>query len=138
MSTRVHPYTALLVLTGLNFFNYVDRNVLFATVPLIQREIQATNEQYGDLTFWFFICYMCFAPVVGPLADRYPRKWIIAAGAVLWSFATLLSAVTHTYSELVFRHAIVGIGEATFVTVAPSFIAHLFAEGRRARMLAIF
>jgi MFS family permease len=138
MSTRVHPYTALLVLTGLNFFNYVDRNVLFATVPLIQREIPATNEQYGDLTFWFFICYMCFAPVVGPLADRYPRKWIIAAGAVLWSFATLLSAVTHTYSELVFRHAIVGIGEATFVTVAPSFIADLFAEGRRARMLAIF
>jgi MFS family permease len=138
MRTRVHPYSSLLLLTGLNFFNYVDRNVLFATIPLIQKEIPATNEQYGDLTFWFFICYMCFAPFVGPVADRWPRKWIIAGGAVLWSAATLLTAVTHTYSELVFRHAIVGIGEATFVTVAPGFIADLFAESRRGRMLAIF
>jgi MFS transporter, Spinster family, sphingosine-1-phosphate transporter len=138
MSTRVHPYTSLLLLTGLNFFNYVDRNVLFATIPLIEREIPGSKEQYGELTLWFFIAYMCFAPVVGPIADRWPRKWIIAAGAVLWSGATLLTAVTHTYPELAFRHALVGIGEATFVTVAPGFIADLFAEGKRARMLAIF
>jgi MFS family permease len=116
----------------------VDRNVLFATIPLIQLEIPGSKEQYGELTTWFFVAYMCFAPVVGPLADRFSRKWIIAAGAVLWSAATLLTAVTHTYSELAFRHAVVGIGEATFVTVAPGFIADLFAEGKRARMLAIF
>jgi MFS family permease len=128
----------LLLLTGLNFLNYVDRNVLFATVPLIQKEIPGTDAQYGFLTTAFFLCYMCFAPVVGPFADRWPRKWIIAAGAVLWSVATLLTAWTHNYPELVFRHAVVGIGEATFVTVAPGFIADLFAEGRRARMLAIF
>jgi predicted MFS family arabinose efflux permease len=138
MSTRVHPYSSLALLTGLNFFNYVDRNVLFATIPLIQREIPATHEQYGELTTWFFIAYMCFAPLVGPFADRWQRKWIIAGGAVLWSAATLLTAVTHTYTELAFRHALVGIGEATFVTVAPGFIADLFAEGKRARMLAIF
>src|SRR5690242_2799551 len=121
MSTRVHPYTSLLLLTGLNFFNYVDRNVLFATVPLIQKEIPGTDAQYGFLTTAFFVCYMCFAPVVGPVADRWPRKWIIAAGAVLWSLATLLTAWTHNYTELLVRHAVVGIGEATFVTVAPGF-----------------
>jgi predicted MFS family arabinose efflux permease len=36
------------------------------------------------------------------------------------------------------RHTLVGIGEATFVTIAPTFVADLFAEDRRGRILGVF
>jgi len=49
-----------------------------------------------------------------------------------------LTAVTHTYNELLIRHTLVGIGEATFVTIAPTFVADLFAESKRGRILGIF
>jgi MFS family permease len=75
---------------------------------------------------------------VGPLADRYSRKLIIVLGALFWSGLTLLTAVTHTYTELLIRHTLVGVGEATFVTIAPTFVADLFAQEKRGRILGVF
>lgn len=137
-SRKPHPTTALLLLTGLNLLNYADRNVLFAVQPLVQNEFHISKAQIGYLTSAFLICYMLAAPFVGPLADRYSRKIIISLGAIFWSGLTLLTAVTHTYTELLVRHTLVGIGEATFVTIAPTFVADLFAENKRGRILGVF
>jgi MFS family permease len=134
----LQPRTALIVLTTLNLLNYVDRNVLFAVQPLVQQEFHLSKEQVGYLTSAFLGFYMIAAPFIGPLADRYSRKLIIVLGAFFWSGLTLLTAVTHTYTELLIRHTLVGVGEATFVTIAPTFVADLFAEERRGRILGIF
>ncbi len=136
--TKLYPRTALVVLTALNLLNYADRNVLFAVQPLVQDEFHLSKAQLGYLTSAFLGFYMVAAPFVGPLADRYSRKLIIAFGAIFWSGLTLLTAVTHTYSELLIRHTLVGIGEATFVTIAPTFVADLFPEERRGRILGVF
>jgi MFS transporter, Spinster family, sphingosine-1-phosphate transporter len=136
--TDLQPRTALIVLTALNLLNYVDRNVLFAVQPLVQDEFHLTNVQIGYLTSAFLGLYIIAAPFIGPLADRYSRKLIIALGAVFWSGLTLLTAVTHNYTELLIRHTLVGIGEATFVTIAPTFVSDLFAEEKRGRILGIF
>lgn len=135
---KFHPSTALILLTSLNLLNYADRNVLFAVQPLVQTEFHINKEQVGFLTSAFLICYMIAAPFVGPMADRYSRKVIISVGAIFWSGLTLLTAVTHNYRELLVRHTLVGIGEATFVTIAPTFVADLFAENKRGRILGIF
>src|SRR5882757_10182257 len=137
-SEKLHPRTALLLLTALNLLNYADRNVLFAVQPLVQDEFHITKAQIGILTSAFLLCYMCAAPFVGPLADRYSRKLIIVVGAFFWSALTLLTAVTHNYTELLVRHTLVGIGEATFVTIAPAFVADLYSEDRRGRILGVF
>src|SRR5262249_43014612 len=92
----------------------------------------------GFLTTAFLGFYMVAAPFVGPLADRYSRKLIIAAGAIFWSGLTLLTAVTHTYTELLVRHTLVGVGAATCVTIAHTFVAELFHENVRGRILGIF
>ncbi len=134
----LQPRTALIVLTALNLLNYADRNVLFAVQPMVQDEFHLSNAQIGYLTSAFLGFYMIAAPFVGPLADRYSRKLIIVLGALFWSGLTLLTAVTHTYTELLIRHTLVGVGEATFVTIAPTFVADLFAEEKRGRILGVF
>jgi MFS transporter, Spinster family, sphingosine-1-phosphate transporter len=137
-SRKLYPWTALSLLTALNLLNYIDRSVLFAVQPLVQSEFRLTNAQLGYLTSAFLGFYMIAAPFTGPLADRYSRKLIIILGAVFWSGLTLLTAVTHTYWELLVRHTLVGIGEATFVTIAPTFVADLFPEDERGRIFGIF
>ena len=135
---KLYPWTALGLLTALNLLNYIDRSVLFAVQPLVQTEFHLSNAEIGYLTSAFVGFYMVAAPFVGPLADRYSRKMIMVLGAVFWSALTLVTAVTHTYWELLVRHTLVGIGEATFVTIAPTFVADLFPEEKRGRIFGIF
>jgi len=138
MPPRSYARLALVLLTGLNFLNYIDRSVLFAVQPLVQAEFHRSDAQFGFLTTVFFLCYMVAAPLVGLLADRYARKWIIVAGAVVWSIATLLTAITYSFDALLLRHALVGIGEATFGTIAPAFLADMFGTEKRGRIFALF
>ncbi len=135
MTTRANAWAALAVLTALNFVNYIDRSILFAVQELIKAEFSVNDKDIGFLTSAFFICYMVAAPLIAPLADRFPRKYIMAAGAFVWSAATLLTAITHTYDELLLRHIIVGIGEATFVVFSPAYLSDLFPERMRGRVL---
>jgi len=137
-SRKLYPRTALILLTALNLLNYIDRSVLFAVQPLIQGEFHISDTQVGYLTSAFLGFYMVAAPFTGPLADKYSRKLIIMLGAMFWSALTLLTAVTHTYWELLVRHTLVGVGEATFVTIAPTFVADLFPEEKRGRIFGIF
>jgi MFS transporter, Spinster family, sphingosine-1-phosphate transporter len=135
---KLYPWTALIVLTALNLLNYIDRTVLFAVQTLVQNEFHVSRAQIGFLTTAFLGCYMIAAPFTGPLADRYSRRRIISIGAVLWCGLTLLTAVTHTFDELLLRHTLVGVGEAVFSTIAPTFVADLFPEEKRGRILGIF
>ena len=128
----------LALLTAINFFNYIDRSVLFAIQPLAQKEFHVSDEKFGLLGSAFFFTYMIAAPLLGWLADRYPRKLIITTGILLWSGATLLTAFAYDFNALLVRHTIVGIGEASYAAAAPSLIADLFHENRRGRMLAFF
>ena len=135
---KLYPRTALALLTTLNLLNYIDRSVLFAVQPLIESEFHLSKIRLGYLTSAFLAFYMLAAPFTGPLADRFSRKRIIVLGAIFWSGLTLLTAFTHTYWELLVRHTLVGIGEATFVTIAPTYVADLFPEKVRGRIFGIF
>src|ERR1039458_9623387 len=99
MSAKTNAWAALLLLTALNYLNYIDRNVLFAVQPLIQKEFVLSDRQVGFLTSAFFVCYMIAAPLIVPLADRFPRRRIMAAGAFIWSLATLLTAGTNNHRQ---------------------------------------
>ena len=128
----------LALLTALNFFNYIDRSVLFAVQPLVQAEFRRSDAQFGLLTTAFFWCYMIAAPLTGPLADRINRRSIMVVGAALWSALTLLTAITYSFQALLIRHTLVGIGEATFAAIAPAFLADMYPEHKRGRILSIF
>ena len=92
----------------------------------------------GALTTALFFFYMIAAPLTGWLGDRFPRKPLIIAGAVLWSLATLATAWVHDYTTLYIRHALVGVGEATFGIFAPAVLADFYPERERNRILSIF
>ena len=139
LRTRISPAVGTLVLLiGLNLLNYIDRYILPGEVSLIQRQFHATDQQMGALTTALFFFYMFAAPATGWLGDRFSRKPLIIAGAVLWSLATLGTGWVHDYWTLYIRHAIVGVGEATFGIFAPAVLADFYPERDRNRILSIF
>ena len=137
--TTASPALAtFLLLIGLNLLNYIDRYILPGAQPLIQHEYGWSDQQMGALTTALFVTYMLVAPMTGWLGDRFSRKPLIIAGAVLWSLATLATAWVHDYWTLYLRHALVGVGEATFGIFAPAVLADFYSERDRNRILSIF
>jgi MFS family permease len=137
-ANRRTAVVALVLLTALNLVNFIDRYVLPGVQPLVQHEFGVNDARMGALTTAFFVTYMLAAPFTGWLGDRFPRKPLIVGSALLWSAATLSTAMVHSYSALYWRHAAVGIGEATFSIFAPAMLADFYPEIDRNRILSIF
>ena len=137
------PHSALLLLLGINLFNYIDRQILAALEPDIRATFFATDDvnamtKTGLLGVAFFVTYMISAPIFGLLADRISR-WIIVGGAViLWSLASGASGLAATFAILFATRIFVGIGEGGYGPAAPTILSDLFPIERRGRIMAIF
>jgi MFS family permease len=86
----------------------------------------------------FLIVYTVVAPIFGALGDRGSRPRLIALGVAIWSFATALSGFAFNYLTLLAARAAVGVGEASYVTIAPSLLSDYFPLRQRGRVMAIF
>jgi MFS family permease len=130
--------TALVLLTAMNFVNYIDRYILPGVQEQVKREFHVSDAQIGSITFWFFLTYMCAAPLTGWLGDRFPRKPLIIVCALLISAVNVLTGTVHAFDSLLLRHAVLGIGEASLGIYAPALLADFYPEADRNRVLTIF
>jgi MFS family permease len=130
--------TALVLLTALNFVNYIDRYILPGVQEQIKGEFHISDERIGALTFWFMVAYMATSPITGWLGDRFPRKPMIVIAALFWSGINFFTASVHSYDSLNLRHAALGIGEASFGIFAPAVLSDFYPEDQRNRVLTIF
>lgn len=130
--------TALVLLTALNFVNYIDRYILPGVQEQVKGEFHLSDAQIGSLTLWFMLAYMATSPITGWLGDRFPRKPMIVMAALFWSGINLFTATVHSYDSLNVRHAALGIGEASFGIFAPALLSDFYPEEQRNRVLTIF
>lgn len=142
-SKKSGAQTALVLLLGINLFNYIDRYVLAAVEP----NIRATFFQAGDpnamgwtgtLATAFLFTYMASAPVLGFLADRFSRWLIVGICVIFWSFATAASGFAGSFAALFATRIFVGIGEGGYGPAAPTILADYFSPQKRGRIMAIF
>ena len=128
----------LLLLTGINLVNYLDRYVVAAVLEPLGQELHLTDAQLGRLTFVFIVVYMLSAPLFGYLADRCKRPRLVAAGVGLWSLATMGAGFIHSYPMLLLTRSLVGVGEAAYASLGPAMLSDVFPEQERAKKFTWF
>ncbi|XP_056199781.1 protein spinster homolog 3-like isoform X2 [Falco biarmicus] len=133
-------YLTAAVLCYANLINFMDWFIVPGILLDIQKYFKLSDGDTGLLQTVFILCYMLAAPIFGYLGDRYNRKIILGAGIFFWSCVTLgCSFISELYYWIFFlSRGLVGIGTASYSTVAPTIIADLFEEGKRTTMLSIF
>jgi len=130
--------TALILLLGINLFNYIDRQVLAAVEPLIREHFGVSQARMGWLAMAFMLSYMVFAPVFGWLGDRFSRWKLVAVGVLMWSLASGATGLAGTFGLLLLTRCFVGIGEAAYGPVAPTILSDLYPVAIRGRIMAWF
>lgn len=132
------PVGSLVVLTGLNLLDYLDRNLLASVLTPVKSELHLSDGQVGWLPTAFMLGYFLTSPIFGWLGDRWPRRWLIAAGVFVWSIGTLMTGHMSAYVALIVFRVLVGFGEASFGTISPAWIADLFSPQRRNAAITVF
>ena len=129
---------ALALLLTINLFNYIDRSVLAALEPPISAQFGLKEHEAGMLSSAFLYAYMCGAPLLGRLAERFSRWWIVAGSVAVWSLASGWTGLAGSFGVLVASRVIVGIGEAGYGPAAPALISDYFPVERRGKMMSVF
>ncbi|XP_072738118.1 protein spinster homolog 3 [Ciconia boyciana] len=139
-SPAKRDYLTVALLCYGNLINFMDWFIVPGILLDIQRYFKLSDGDTGLLQTVFILCYMLAAPIFGYLGDRYNRKVILGAGIFFWSGVTLGSSfISELYYWIFFlSRGLVGIGTASYSTIAPTIIADLFEEGKRTAMLSIF
>ncbi|XP_026059414.1 protein spinster homolog 1-like [Carassius auratus] len=130
----------VVVLCYINLLNYMDRFTVAGVLPDIEKFFSMSDGKSGLLQTVFICSYMILAPVFGYLGDRYNRKYIMCVGIFFWSLVTLASSFIgkENFWALLLTRGLVGVGEASYSTIAPTIIADLFVKEMRTNMLSIF
>jgi MFS transporter, Spinster family, sphingosine-1-phosphate transporter len=129
----------LAILAFINLFSYLDRYVVSGVLESLKHsDLGLSDTNLGSLMSGFLIVYTLLAPVFGALGDRRSRPRLIALGVACWSFATALSGFAVNFLTLFAARAAVGVGEAAYVTIAPSLLSDYFPVRQRGRVMAIF
>lgn len=130
----------LAILFTINTINFLDRLSIAAVLTQIQEYYELSHGQAGFLSTCFLVGYMLTAPVFGYLGDKYSRKWILIGGIVFWTLAAFSGSIIGKEHYILFyiSRMLVGVGEASYSTIAPTIIADLFEPSKRKLGLSIF
>ncbi|XP_013186865.1 protein spinster isoform X1 [Amyelois transitella] len=131
-------YMTVGILCFVNLINYMDRFTLAGVLGDVKNEFAIGDDMAGLLQTVFVVAYMVFAPIFGYLGDRHSRRAIMAFGVALWSITTFLGSFIKHFAWFAVFRGLVGVGEASYSTIAPTIISDLFVGNVRTKMLALF
>ncbi|XP_020820463.1 protein spinster homolog 3 [Phascolarctos cinereus] len=137
---RCRAYGAVAILCYINLLNYMNWFIIPGVLLDIQKHFRLSDSEAGLLQTVFISGLLLAAPLFGYLGDRYSRKVTLSVGIVLWSSGSLSgSFLPGRYSWLFFlSRGVVGIGVASYSTIAPTIIGDLFVKDQRTWMLSVF
>jgi MFS family permease len=106
--------------------------------PLIQEAFQISKAEVGLLAFVNLVVFAVASIVSGPIADRIGPRKVIFAGVLVWSLATIGSALSHSFPMLLFFRGLVGVGEGAYGPSANTLLCADAPPEKRGRAMGIY
>ena len=134
-----YAWYMVVILTIAYILSFVDRYILGLLIEPIKADLGLTDTQIGLLLGpAFAIFYATMGLPLGWLADRKRRTWIVSAGILVWSAATVASGMAKQFWHLFVARFTVGAGEATLSPCAMSMISDSFPREKRGKPIAFY
>ncbi|MEZ4903375.1 MAG: MFS transporter [Spirosomataceae bacterium] len=133
MYSKKYPWIVVALLWIVALLNYMDRQMLSTMKPAMQADIAElqTATNFGRLMAVFLYIYAFMSPISGLIADRVNRKWMIVGSLFVWSGVTFAMGTVHTFEQLYWLRALMGISEALYIPAALSLIADFHTSKTR-------
>ncbi|WP_410735383.1 MULTISPECIES: MFS transporter [Citrobacter freundii complex] len=135
--TNVRFHIAILMLVA-TIVNYLDRTVMSAAAPIIEKELSLSAQEMGWIMSAFFLSYaLCQIPA-GYLADRLGQRKTLVTSVIWWSIATMATGLARTPLAFISARIVMGIGEAGAYPCNNGVTAKWFPDRERGKVVALF
>ena len=114
--------------------NGADTATVGAVAPQLEHALHIGNTKIGLLSSVALLVGAIFVIPVGMLVDRSKRIPILSASIVLWSIASLLSAFSGSYGQLLLTRLALGAVTATAGPAIASLTGDYFPANERGRV----
>jgi MFS transporter, SP family, arabinose:H+ symporter len=127
--------TALIVALG-GFLMGFDASVISGVVRFIELEFSLSTLQLGWAVSSLTLTATLGMMVSGPLSDRFGRRSILFAAAILFGVSAIGSALAPTFALLVTARMVGGFAVGASLIIAPMYIAEISPPHMRGRMVS--
>lgn len=136
--SRIFPWVVFAMVFALMLSDYMSRQVLSAVFPMLKTEWGLSDTGLASLNSAVALMVGLLTLPLSVLADRWGRIKSVVLMAVVWSVATLLSAVATSYGQMLGARFLVGVGEAAYGSVGLAVLLSVFAPHMRATLSGAF
>ncbi|XP_065873958.1 probable sphingolipid transporter spinster homolog 2 isoform X1 [Euphorbia lathyris] len=149
------PRRLLVILCVINMLNYVDRGAIASngvngsiktcddkgictSGSGIQGDFNLNNFQDGVLSSAFMVGLLVASPIFASLAKSHNPFRLIGFGLSVWTFATAGCGCSIDFWSITICRMLVGVGEASFISLAAPFIDDNAPAAQKTSWLATF
>lgn len=129
---------SITVLFVLYMLDYALRSVIGPITPALKSDLGLSDTEVGWLMSVVLIGVAVFALPLSMVMDRWRRSKMVSMISIVWSVAGVFSGLCINFGQLLAARAVVGIGEAGFVSGGMALIVGMVRKARRAFVTGIW
>jgi MFS transporter, DHA1 family, multidrug resistance protein len=127
----------LLLLASLAALGSLATNIILPAFPEMAAELRTSVKDLSATLASFFVAFAVGQLFVGPLSDRFGRKWLVLGGLVVFVVGSAVCALADSLSQLVVGRIVQALGVCATSVLSRAIARDLFEGQALARALSL-
>ncbi|MBB4019446.1 DHA1 family bicyclomycin/chloramphenicol resistance-like MFS transporter [Chelatococcus caeni] len=127
----------LFLLAGLAALGALATNIILPAFPRIGASLGVSSQELGLTLSSFFVAFAFGQLLVGPLSDRFGRRWLVLGGLAVFTAGSVVCAFADSLPLLVLGRVIQALGACAASVLSRAIARDLFDGEALARALAL-
>ncbi|MBS0010018.1 MAG: MFS transporter, partial [Bacteroidales bacterium] len=135
-NSKSYIYRISLIVALGGFLMGFDASVISGVVKFVELDFNLSKLQLGWAVSSLTLTATLAMMISGPLSDRFGRRVVLRAAAILYAISAVASALAPSYAFLVIARMIGGFGVGASLITAPMYIAEISPAKVRGTMVS--
>ncbi|MBL4934841.1 MFS transporter [Clostridium sp. YIM B02515] len=137
MTKDNYKWIALSCTTIGALFSVLSGSTLMIALPVIMKDLNASMSVVTWTLMGYMLAMTILVPSIGRMADMVGRKKLYVSGFAIFTFASLLCAMSHTGMQLLIYRMVQAVGGSLMVANSTAIVADAFSKKELGKALGI-